>query len=1374
MPNPTFIDHANEIFSDQQTQVAWNLQEHIKKTSVEEEKKLISSIATDVIRYKHLLEHQIDSMNDVLTRVLPLIAVQTTGLTPIVVYDSRCIHRCKIIDMTYIPPFDTVAESSEQHQSFSAAQARAGNSNYDVTYMLTVLYEQFQRDVPKEKAESMVTGKTMYKPPPSTWGPRIHEETFTLDHFRFPLMLGCVFDHAAIGRPLALHHEPHFECGGYFTCGGISKVFAPTVTQNRNRWFISDKSNVAMKTKKTTHHGTETTYAIDGKGKGTLTDEEPSTEGRASRKIVINGEVRCLALPDRAFHSTSNSCIFLNQLTANTQTGEWQLTYYIQNVKNEIPVTVMIVALGWSVIDFLNAVYLFAGMNWCRSLWNILQSVYQKHPVNVKTQRDAFLFLARASKKDKLPEQAQILDSQKLLREQIMPHISLENTHYDNKALYLTYGVWLVLARYITLIPENHSRDNYAGRRLEMCTTFASLFRQRFRLYLIKPAEGTFQKEVNKYEANNTEEQGTHYNTQWNWQHIFQGARLNSLLQQAISTGNFGSGSDKTSQRARKNVTLLQNGTNENTYLSAGRRLSTTVGPKSKAVGPRLMDGSSLDYSCPNDTPESERCGLVKNAALSFTITMPAHSAATVAMIRAQTFHQVQITEWRQISDIWTRRFPPPWLVETKEVIFPNAPSPYTLVSCDYVPLFFTNEPERCLTTIRQMRRSMQVSPYLGIHWTNSKVENAIWIENDQERFCSLLIVLTRWIDYLKAAEKGWNDKDPQWVTPNGEWRPKIWDRNHLWQQGVLEYIDACEQQSLSIAPGAEHLRRYNCEPYTHMKIQSSLILGICASETPFPHHNQGPRNVYQSAMIKQAISYILDDHRVNGTGFRLMYGQEPLVQTRFSRDIRRAVRGYGMNAKVALYSDPYNQEDAIVMHKAFIERGAYLTEMLHTYQSTQKKQSSGALQDIYERPDPKTCCNMKDTRYEHLEQESGKPKENTYINGGDAIIGKTVAQSRQTRTDSALLRKRDDSVFVKSGESGIVTKVFVAKNRQNQHRVHKVLVRSRRYPQIADKFSGRNGQKGTLGHIRPTEDMIWEVGPDGGVPDIIINPTAMPSRMTDGMNREGKAGVAASIMGEIFDGTAFVVYDDVKMGHYLLTFGNVSPTGKRRFMHPHTGEMLEQLTAVCEVYYQRLKHFADDKMHARTRGPSHPLTRQPVEGRARDGGLRLGEMERDVLISYGCSEIFRERARTCSDQTTIDVCKRCGLLSVQHEAYGFKYCFYCKRDTEIYSVVTSYVAKLLMDELKSVNILMRLILKTNEVKTNEPKPTTVTANKTMDNSLNKMMDNILDTLQLRMDQDKKQMELVPVSVPTPVPAGVKRKAATRAKTKKTKIEKSN
>jgi len=156
--------------------------------------------------------------------------------------------------------------------------------------------------------------------------------------------------------------------------------------------------------------------------------------------------------------------------------------------------------------------------------------------------------------------------------------------------------------------------------------------------------------------------------------------------------------------------------------------------------------------------------------------------------------------------------------------------------------------------------------------------------------------------------------------------------------------------------------------------------------------------------------------------------------------------------------------------------------------------------------------------------------------------------------------------------------------------------------------------------------------------------------------------------------------------------------------------------------------------------------------------------MERDVLISYGCSEIFRERARTCSDQTTIDVCKRCGLLSVQHEAYGFKYCFYCKRDTEIYSVVTSYVAKLLMDELKSVNILMRLILKTNEVKTNEPKPPAIT----------KMMDNILDTLQLRMDQDKKQMELVPVSVPTPVPAGVKRKAATRAKTKKTKIEKSN
>jgi len=263
------------------------------------------------------------------------------------------------------------------------------------------------------------------------------------------------------------------------------------------------------------------------------------------------------------------------------------------------------------------------------------------------------------------------------------------------------------------------------------------------------------------------------------------------------------------------------------------------------------------------------------------------------------------------------------------------------------------------------------------------------------------------------------------------------------------------------------------------------------------------------------------------------------------------------------------------------------------------------------------------------------------------------------------------------------IDKVMVSQT-ENENMVIKVQTRQTRRPELGDKFSSRHGQKGVVGIIVNQEDMPFA---DSGVtPDIIMNPHGFPSRMTVGKMLECLSGKAGVLNGTLEYGTAFGGSKVDDMGRILIEKG-FSYSGKDFVTSGITGESLPAYIFFGPIYYQKLKHMVQDKMHSRSRGPRAILTRQPTEGRSRDGGLRLGEMERDCLIAYGASQLLLERLMLSSDAHQVDICEVCGLMGYQG------YCQTCKTTKGVTTMTMPYAAKLLVQELLSMNVSVRLKL---------------------------------------------------------------------------------
>ena len=510
-------------------------------------------------------------------------------------------------------------------------------------------------------------------------------------------------------------------------------------------------------------------------------------------------------------------------------------------------------------------------------------------------------------------------------------------------------------------------------------------------------------------------------------------------------------------------------------------------------------------------------------------------------------------------------------------------------------------------------------------------------------------------------------------------------------EDAIIEYIDP-EEQSFSMIATRPHdivKEEHNIYKYTHSEIHPSTIFGVIASCIPFPDHNQSPRNTYQSAMGKQAMGVYATNYneRMDKTAYVLNYPTRPLVDTRIMNMIKLNEIPSGCNINVAIMTHTgYNQEDSLLVNKASIERGLFQATIYHTEKDEDKQKINGD-EEIRCRPDPSKTKGMKFGNYNKVNSKGLIP-ENQLVENRDIIISKVTPIKENRNDHTKLIKYEDQSKIYRTVEEVYIDKNYIERNGDG-YSFAKVRLRAVRRPVIGDKFSSRHGQKGTVGNIIPEEDMPFNR--HGVRPDIIINPHAIPSRMTIGQLKETLLGKVLVELGLFGDGTSFGDLDVKSISNKLLEMG-YEANGNELMYNGLTGEQIECDVFMGPVFYQRLKHMVNDKQHSRSIGPMVNLTRQPAEGRSRDGGLRFGEMERDGMLSHGASRFTKGRMYDASDKYQVFVCKKCGLIASYNDQLHIHHCRTCDNRVDFAYVEIPYACKLLFQELITMNVVPRVI----------------------------------------------------------------------------------
>ncbi len=596
-------------------------------------------------------------------------------------------------------------------------------------------------------------------------------------------------------------------------------------------------------------------------------------------------------------------------------------------------------------------------------------------------------------------------------------------------------------------------------------------------------------------------------------------------------------------------------------------------------------------------------------------------------------------------------------------------------VYCNGKLIGFHPNPEQLVKAVREKRRKGELPYDVTVAYYHDL--NEVYINSDPGRAMRPLIIvengkpkLTK--EHLKMLKEG---------------KIKFSD---LVSMGVIEFLDAEEEENAYIALSEKELT----PEHTHLEVYPAMLFGAIASMLPYPEHNTSPRDSMATQYIKQSLGLFASNFtkRVDTRAHVMLYPQRTLVTSKFYDALGASRRPAGQNFVVAVLPYyGYNIDDAIVMNKASIERGIGRTMSFRTYENEERRYPGGQ-RDRFERPRPEVFGYRGEEAYQYLD-EDGIIEPEFDVNEGDVLIGKTSPPRflEDVRELEVLEEKRrENSTTVRHREHGTVDWVLATEG-EGKNRLVKVRVRTLMIPEIGDKFAARHGQKGVIGLIADEADMPFTE--KGIIPDLIFNPHAVPSRTTVGYLLETLGGKVACMRGKEVDATPFDGENEKDLRNFMKQYG-FRDSGKEILYNGITGEKMEARIFVGVTYYMRLKHLVADKMYARARGPVQILTRQPTEGRAREGGLRFGEMERDTLIGHGAAMLLKERLLEESDKVIEHVCGKCGVIAVYDQVRGRKWCPICGESKDIHPIEMSYAFKLLLNEIMALGIYPRLVLK--------------------------------------------------------------------------------
>ncbi len=940
----------------------------------------------------------------------------------------------------------------------------------------------------------------------------------------------------------------------------------------------------------------------------------------------------------------------------------------IPTVAGTIPLVILMKALGIDKdVDIHEAIYtdprmdplIYANIEDSRNL-KILP------PNGINNNEDALSYLEKRFAAGQAKEFRDKKITQMLDRA-LLPHLGDDVSDRLKKAIYLGRMARSLLELNLGMRHVD-DKDHYANKRIKLSGDLLDeLFRNAFQSVM---------KDL-KYQLEKT------YNKK-------RGIRLRPAVRQdlltqkvlhSMATGNWIGG--------RTGVSQLLDRTSNMSTLSHLRRIISPLTRSQPHFEARDLHPTQWGRICPNETPEGQNCGLVKNASLIINVTQGIDPDIVMEELQNMDIHEV-----------------------TKEEAFGRI-----YLNGDFIG--YHNDPAILTDTIRNLRRSGKLSNEVNVKYDSNT--NEVIINCDRGRLRRPLFVVNEgktvmneeMLEKLRMGEYTVND-----LISSGaiEWLDAEEEENAYISVFPFEFPDNCpdcgkvlyRDNVTWINPGNSdvtlecdechaHFKGTNnlSMDHTHCEIDASMILGVVASLIPYPEHNSSPRITIASAMIKQSIGLPQANYRIrtDTRGHLLHYPQIPLVTTKVMDFIKYRRKPAGQNFVVAIVSyHGYNMQDAIIMNKASIERGLGRSSFFRTY-TAEERRYPGGQEDKFEIPSHDVLGARAEEYYKNLD-ENGIIFPESKVEGSDVLVGKTSPPrflEEENADKLGPLRRRESSVTVRPTESGYVDNVFLTVSESNS-RIIKVKVRSDRIPQPGDKFASRHGQKGVIGYVAAQEDMPFTE--DGIIPDLLFNPHSVPSRMTLGHVLEMMGAKVSTMSGENIDSTIFDGEPERSLREQLKKYG-FRESGNEVMYDGITGKKFEVDIFMGVIYYQKLHHMVASKFHARSRGPVQILTRQPTEGRSRQGGLRFGEMERDTLIAHGASMVIKDRLLDQSDGTILYVCGNptCGHIAIYDFRKGTLRCPACGNTGNIYPIETSYAFKLMRDELSSMGIVMRLEL---------------------------------------------------------------------------------